>query len=51
MLGQATKTGTFTLTKGMTFKELMGLIGGATVEADTDKITIKREKSTELIAG
>ncbi len=47
--GQATKTGSFTLTKGMTFKELMGLIGGATVEADTEKISIKHEKSTEQI--
>ena len=49
VLGQATKTGTFTLSKGMTFKELMGMMGGVTVEADTDKITIKREKSADPV--
>jgi protein involved in polysaccharide export with SLBB domain len=42
VLGQATKVGPVPLKEGMTFREVMGLIGGTTVEADMEKITIKR---------
>ncbi len=47
VLGQVAKVGSVPLKQGMTFREVMGLIGGTTVEADTDKITIKRNGSTE----
>ncbi|MDH7602996.1 MAG: SLBB domain-containing protein [Armatimonadota bacterium] len=47
--GQVNKTGTLPLKKGMTFREAMGLVGGVTVEADTDRITIKRENYAEPI--
>ncbi|MFQ3549875.1 MAG: SLBB domain-containing protein [Armatimonadota bacterium] len=43
VVGQVNKTGNIPLKKNMTFKELMGLVGGVTVEADTERITIKRE--------
>lgn len=49
MLGQLTKTGKIPLKQGMTFREAMGFIGGVAVDADTDKITIKREGSADLI--
>lgn len=47
VLGQVNKVGTTPIRRGMTFREMMGLIGGTTVEADTDKITVKRADSTE----
>ena len=47
--GQVNKTGPLPLKKGMTFREAMGLVGGVTVEADTDRITIKRENYSEPI--
>lgn len=47
MTGQVTKTGPISLKKGMTFRDAMGLSGGATAEADTEKITIKRENNTD----
>lgn len=50
ILGQVAKTGPISMKPGMTFREAMGLIGGATVEADTAKITIKRQGSTDQIA-
>jgi polysaccharide export outer membrane protein len=49
VLGQVTKTGSVPISRGMTFRELMGLIGGVKVEADTDKITIKRANVAESI--
>lgn len=49
ILGKVNKVGSIPLKQGMTFREAMGLIGGTTVEADTDKITIKRDGSTEPI--
>ena len=48
-LGQFTKTGSIPLRRGMTFRELMGLIGNVTVEADVDRITIKRDKTGDPI--
>ncbi len=47
ILGQVAKTGGIPLKRGMTFREAMALIGDVTVEADTEKITIKREGQTE----
>jgi polysaccharide export outer membrane protein len=41
--GQVTKVGSIPVTKGMTFREVMGLVGGVTVDADTEKISVKRE--------
>lgn len=49
VLGQVTKTGSVPITRGMTFRELMGLVGDVTTAADTDKITIKRNGATEAI--
>jgi len=49
ILGQATKVGAVPIKRAMTFREVMGLIGDVTVEADTDKITVKREGQTEDI--
>ena len=49
VLGQATKVGAVPIKRAMTFREVMGLIGDVTVEADTDKITIKREGQPEDI--
>lgn len=43
ILGQTAKTGKIPLKPGMTFREAMGFIGGIALDADTDKITIKRE--------
>jgi len=43
LLGQITKTGSVPITRGMTFRDVMGLVGGVTVDADLDKITIKRD--------
>lgn len=47
--GQVMKPGAVPLTRGMTFREIMGLIGGVTVEADTDRITIKRPEFADPI--
>ena len=47
--GQVNKTGPLALKRGMTFREAMGLVGGVTVEADTDAIALKREKANEPI--
>lgn len=47
VLGQVSKVGSVPLKRGMTFREAMGLIGGVTVEADTEKITVKREGLSE----
>lgn len=49
VLGQVTKVGAVPITRGMTFRELMGLVGGVTVEADTEKITIRREGNSTPI--
>lgn len=49
ILGQVARTGKIPLKQGMTFREAMGFIGGVAMDADTDKITIKREGSTDLI--
>jgi len=49
VLGQVTKVGAVPLKRAMTFREVMGLIGDVTVEADTDKITVKREGQAEDI--
>ena len=50
ILGQVTKTGTIVLKPGMTFREAMGMVGGVTVEADTEKITIKHQGTTDQVA-
>ncbi|MEN6415877.1 MAG: SLBB domain-containing protein [Armatimonadota bacterium] len=49
VLGQVEKTGSIPLKRNMTFREVMGLIGGTKTAADLNKITVKREKSTEPI--
>lgn len=49
VLGQVNKAGSVPITRGMTFRELMGLIGGVKVEADTDKITVKRAAAADPI--
>lgn len=49
VLGQVSKVGAIPLKRGMTFREAMGLTGGVTVAADTDKITIKHESATESL--
>jgi protein involved in polysaccharide export with SLBB domain len=49
VLGQVTKVGAVPLKRAMTFREVMGLIGDVTVEADTDKITVRREGQAEDI--
>lgn len=43
VLGQVAKVGNIPITRDMRFRELMGLVGGVTVEADTEKITIRRQ--------
>ena len=48
-LGQVAKAGPIPLKRQMTFREAMGLIGGVTVEADTEKITVKREGISDPI--
>ena len=44
MTGFVAKTGPLTLKTGMTFRDAIGLSGGVNLEADTEKITIKRDK-------
>lgn len=48
-LGQVAKAGAIPLKRQMTFREAMGLIGGVNVEADTEKITVKREGISDPI--
>lgn len=47
MTGFVVKTGLLTLKNGMTFRDAIGLSGGVNPEADTEKITIKRESVTD----
>jgi polysaccharide biosynthesis/export protein len=47
--GQVAKVGKIALKQGTTFREVLGMAGGATADADTDNITIKREGATEPI--
>jgi len=47
--GQVSKVGTMPIKRGMTFREAMGLMGDVTVDADTEKITIKRQGVTDPI--
>lgn len=49
VLGQVANPGAVSLRRGMTFREAMGLIGGTTVAADTDNVTVKREGMPESI--
>ncbi|MCE5199298.1 MAG: SLBB domain-containing protein [Armatimonadota bacterium] len=49
VLGQVPKTGSVPIKRNMTFRELMGLIGGVNVEADTANITIKRQGTFDVI--
>ncbi len=49
MTGQVTRTGPLSLKRGMTFREAVGLVGGLTDLADTDRIALKREKAEEPI--
>jgi len=49
VLGQVAKVGSVPIKQGMTFREVMGLIGGVTVEADTSNISVKRSGSGEII--
>lgn len=47
IMGQVSKPGAVPLSRNMTFREAIGLIGGVLVDADTDKITIKRESNPQ----
>ncbi len=50
VLGQVAKIGEVPLkTETMTFREIMGRIGGVTIEADTSGITVKRGETEETI--
>ncbi len=49
MTGQVGKTGTLAIKRGMTFREAMGLMGDVTVDADTERITIRRQGVTDPI--
>ncbi len=50
VLGQVAKIGEVGLkTETMTFREIMGRIGGVTIEADTSGITVKRGETEETI--
>lgn len=49
LLGQVNKTGKFPLKPNMTFREIMGLVGGVSLDADTEKITVKREGALDPI--
>ena len=48
--GQVGKVGAIPVSKGTTFREVMGLAGGVTVDADTEKITVKREGLADPIS-
>ncbi len=47
--GQVGKPGTLPIKRGMTFREAMGLIGDVTLDADIERITIKRQGVTDPI--
>lgn len=47
--GQVGKPGTVPIKRGMTFREAMGLIGDVTLDADTERITVKRQGITDPI--
>jgi protein involved in polysaccharide export with SLBB domain len=47
--GYVGKPGTLPIKRGMTFREAMGLIGDVTLDADTERITIKRQGTTDPI--
>lgn len=47
--GQVGKPGSVPIKRGMTFREAMGLIGGVSVDADTDRITLKRQGMVDPI--
>ena len=50
ILGQVNKVGEISLkAETITFREVMGLIGGVTLEADTGAITVKRGETEETI--
>ncbi len=49
VLGKVSKTGSIPIKTGMTFRDLMGLVGDVTIEADREKITITREGQAEPI--
>lgn len=49
-LGQVAKAGPIPLKRGGTFRDIMGLIGNVTIDADTDNIIVKRESVPEPIA-
>ena len=50
VLGQVNKIGEVNLkTETMTFREIMGLIGGVSIEADTTGITVKRGETEETL--
>lgn len=49
VLGKVAKVGSVPIQRDMTFRDVMGLIGGVAVEADTSKITITREGNPEPI--
>jgi len=45
--GQVSKPGIVPIKRGMTFREVIGLVGGVLPEGDTDKITIRRDGVAE----
>jgi protein involved in polysaccharide export with SLBB domain len=47
--GKVAKIGPLTLTRGMTFRDAIGLVGGVTIDADTDNIKVRRDGVTDLI--
>jgi protein involved in polysaccharide export with SLBB domain len=49
VLGQVSKVGSVPLKRDTSFREVMGLIGDVNVDADTEKISIKREGVAEPI--
>ena len=49
VLGKVAKSGVVPIKSRMTFRDLMGMIGGVTVDADTANITIKRENVADPI--
>ena len=49
VFGKVQKTGIIPIKSRMTFRDLMGMIGGAAVDADTSNITIKRDETADPI--
>lgn len=49
VLGQVGKTGPIPIKRDSTFRDIMGLIGNVAVDADLEKITVKRESQPEPI--